>query len=244
MDIAYVGSTVGHDGDERARRERISNDLVDAEVTHLSPSFGPQSVESGVEAAFGATAVLELVRGHRGEFDGFFVGCFGEPGLEAARELTDTPVVGSASASFHVAAQLADRVSCITILPAAIPLIRRRIEAAGLADTVVDVRSIDTPIHDIDHGDGTLIDTMVAAGDRAVDRANIEAIVPGCMTLSYMRANAEIADRVGVPVVDPVAVGLETTMLLAKHGLTQSQVAYPTPRKSIDDSMATPTTPR
>ncbi|MCU4751457.1 aspartate/glutamate racemase family protein [Halobacteria archaeon AArc-curdl1] len=230
VQIAYLGSTTGHDEAEHERRAAISNDLVDATVTHLAPETGPISVESQVETAFAATEICKLVAAHEHEVDAFLVGCFGEPGLEAARELTDKPVVGSASAAFHVAAQLADRVSCVTVLDAVVPLVRERVRACGLHDVVTDVRVVDAPIEEIGHDD-SLVDDMVDAGRRAVEEAGAEALVPGCMSLSYMRANEEVAERVGVPVVDPVAAGLETAELLATQGFSSSAVTYQSPNR-------------
>ncbi len=228
--VAYLGSTTGHSAEEHERRESISNELIADDVTHLSPKTGPLSVESRVETAFSAAEVLKLIATHESEFDGFLIGCFGEPGLEAARELTDKPVVGSASASFHLAEQLADKVACVTVLDAVVPLVRERVRECGLEDVVTDVRVVDAPIHEIGHEKGDLVDDMVVAGRGAVENG-AEALVPGCMSLSYMRANEEVAERVGVPVIDPVAAGLETTALLARHGFSSSAITYPEPNR-------------
>lgn len=229
MQIAYVGSTVGHSQTEIERRESIANSLVDPDITYLTPNVGPESVESRVEAALSARVIAQQVDERAAEFDGFLIGCFGEPGLEAARELIDKPVIGSASAAFHIAAQLGETVSCITVLDSVVPLIRDRILATGLEDVVTDVRAIDVPIHTIDHDSNTLVDSMVTAGENAVNEREIDAIVPGCMSLSFARATDSVAERIGVPVVDPVATGLETTCLAATHGLTGSKHAYPAP---------------
>lgn len=227
--IGFLGSTTGHSPAEIERRERVSNNLIDSTVRYLSPETGPSSVESRVEDAYAATEILDLVAAHEDEVDAFLVGCFGEPGLEAARELTSKPVVGSASASFHLAAQLADTVSCVTILDAVVPIVHERVREAGLADVVTDVRIIDAAVHDIDHEGEGLVEDMVEAGRTAVSEGGAGAIVPGCMSLSFMRASDEVAERVGVPVVDPVVAGLETAQLFATHGLTASPVSYPPP---------------
>lgn len=227
MQIAYVGSTVGHSDAEIERRETIANSLVDADVTYLRPDFGPESVESRCEAAFSARLIAQQIDKNASEFDGFVIGCFGEPGLEAARELVNKPVIGSSSSAFHVAAQLGDTVSCITVLDSVVPLIRERIVATGLKGVVTDVRAIDIPIHDIDHESNALVDRMVVAGVDVVDERDVDVIVPGCMSLSFARQNNTIAERVGIPVVDPVVTGLETASLAVTHGLSGSKHAYP-----------------
>ncbi len=229
MRIAYVGSTVGHSQAEIERRESIANSLVDAEITYLRPDFGPESVESRVETALSARLIVQLINKNATEFDGFLIGCFGEPGLEAARELVDKPVIGSASSAFHIAAQVGDSASCITVLDSVVPLIRDRIAATGLENVITDVRAIDVPIHDVDSDSNTLVNNMVMAGVNAVEEREIDAIIPGCMSLSFARENATIAERVGIPVIDPVVTGLETTCLAVRHGLIPSKHAYPSP---------------
>lgn len=229
VSVAYLVSSRGHDEDELARRERIANDLVAADVRMVPVDDGPQSVESTVEEEWAAVGLLRLIERHEDEFDAFFVGCFGEPGLAAARELTDTPVVGSASATFHTAAQVADRFSCLTILDATAPMARRQVHEMGLADRLASVRVVEAPVLDIDHDSEQLAERMTAVGRAAVDEDGAEALVPGCMSLAFARIHERIAADLAVPFLDPVTIGLETAALWARHGITQSPAAYPSP---------------
>jgi allantoin racemase len=230
--IAYLVPGVGLDDDERERREAIANDLVAADVSVLEAESGPLSIENSVEEEWAAVGLLRLVDRHKDDFDAFVIGCFGDPGLAGTRELTDVPIVGPAAASFHTAAQLSERFSCLTILDSTVPMTERLIKDYELGGRVASVRVVEAPVLDIDHGSVDLVDDMIEVGRTAIEEDGAQALVPGCMSLAFMQVHEEIASALGVPFVDPVAVSLETASMWARHGLTQSPTAYPSADRS------------
>ncbi|NED70576.1 Asp/Glu racemase, partial [Streptomyces sp. SID10244] len=50
------------------------------------------------------------------DHDGYLIACFGDPGLDAAREAADAPVMGIAEAAMHLAAPLGRGFSIVTTL--------------------------------------------------------------------------------------------------------------------------------
>ncbi len=240
--LAYVVPGVGLEEQELQRRERIANELVTDDVQILEANEGPLSIESTVEEEWSVIGVMKLIAEREDDFDAFVIGCFGDPGLAAAREITETPVVGPAAASFHTAVQLADRFSCITILDSTEPFTRRLVHEYGLADSLASVPVVEAPVLDIDHSSDALVEDMIAAGRTAVTEDGAEALVPGCMSLSFMQIHDEIADAVGVPFVDPVTVGLETASTWARHGITHSRESYPrADREKLEGLLGAPT---
>jgi allantoin racemase len=232
LSIAYLVPGVGLAGGELDRRERIANELVPDDVRVLEAGEGPLSIESTVEEEWSAVGVMRMIAEHEDEFDAFVIGCFGDPGLAAARELTETPVIGPASASFHTAAQVADRFSCLTILESTRPFTRRLVHEYGLGERLASVPVVEAPVLEIDHSSDALVEDMIATGRAAVEADGAEALVPGCMSLSFMQVHDEIADALGVPFIDPVTVGLETASTWARHGITHSGAAYPSADRS------------
>ena len=86
-------------------------------VVGRRPSFGPASIEGHYDEVFGAAGVAEQVRLAQGEgFDAVVIACFGDPGLDAARELTTAPVLGIAEAAFHAASFVATGFSVVTTM--------------------------------------------------------------------------------------------------------------------------------
>jgi len=240
-EIAYLVPGVGLDDAELARRERIANELTTGAVSVVETRDGPSSIESGVEEAWAGVAAARTAHEHRDRFDGFVIGCFGDPGLRAVRELVDSPVVGPAQATVYTAAQVADRFSWLTILDATAPMSHEQAHEHGLADRCVSVRSVDVPVESVDHESDALVDRMVEVGRRAVEEDGAEALFPGCMSLSFAQRHDEIRDRVGVPFLDPAAIALEQATTWARHGVTQSRLTYPgAPLGKLDGLLGPP----
>ena len=225
-DIAYLVPGRGLESAELDRRERIANDLTAADVTVIDADDGPLLIESEVEHEWCVRSLLGLLRENRDRYDGFVIGCFGDPGRAAAREFVDKPVVGPASATFHTATQLSDRFSCLTIrsTPASK---RRQIFADHLGSQLASVRVVEQGVLDVDHESAEIVQKMRREAKTAVEKDGAESVIPGCMSLAFMQVHDRVADDLGVPFLDPVRISLWTAAMWAEQGLCHSQVTYP-----------------
>src|SRR5581483_11138212 len=86
-----------------------------AAVAGLTAARGPRSVESAADHAVAAAEVVELVRVNPGH-DAYLVACFDDPGVDAARELTEAPVVGIGEAAYRAACLVGRRFAVLTTL--------------------------------------------------------------------------------------------------------------------------------
>ena len=72
----------------------------ETQVVAVSPSMGPVSVEGHYDEAVSALGVVDEVRKGAAEgMQGYLIACFDDPGLHAAREVANGPVVGIAEAA-------------------------------------------------------------------------------------------------------------------------------------------------
>ena len=60
-------------------------------VTAVSPGRGPVSIESYYDDYLAVPGLLEEIIVDEDAFDAFIVACWGDPGLEACREVTEKP---------------------------------------------------------------------------------------------------------------------------------------------------------
>jgi allantoin racemase len=94
------------------------------EVTAVNPAHGPVSIEGFYDEAFCVPGLLEEVRKGVDEgYDGFLVACFGDPGLDACREISTAPVIGICEAAMHVASLVAHRFTVVTTNHRSVPRI-------------------------------------------------------------------------------------------------------------------------
>jgi len=226
--IAYLVPGIGLDKDEISRRENIANTIVSpgTKVNILSPSTGPKSIENRVEEAFASTSHLPLIYKHSNDYDAFVIGCFGDPGLRAARELARKPVVGPAEATLHLASQLADRFTIIAPTRTAARLIEDVVAIYNFRDRVASVKSIEVPVLKIARG-GETIRNIAEYVLSIVETEKSEALVLGCMSMGFALVDEIIRKETDIPVLNPVKVSLNTAEILARLGLSHSPATYP-----------------
>ena len=120
------------------------------EILAVSPSFGPVSIESYYDEYVAATGVLDEVRKGDTEenIDAYVIACYGDPGLHAARELTDKPVIGIAEASLYMASMLAGRFAIVTVIPRIHMMLEEMVRGYGMSEKCPDIYC--TPIYVLD----------------------------------------------------------------------------------------------
>ncbi len=122
MNIIYFvpGPMAKHKGHEELQRRRQILQKMAAPGTDVSvwdSPQGPASIESTVEEYLAVPGLLEGVsRAEREGFDALTVGCFGDPGVEAAREIASIPIIGPCEASLLASIPLGHRTGIITVL--------------------------------------------------------------------------------------------------------------------------------
>lgn len=201
-------------------------------VVGRQPSFGPQSIESHFDDVFGAAGVAEQVRLAQSEnFDAVVIACFGDPGLDAARELTRAPVLGIAEAAFHAASFVATGFSVVTTLTRTCVIAERLVHRYGFERSCRGIHGTDIPVLDLEACGEATISTIEQAARQALARDRSEAIVLGCGGMATLCATLQ--ERLGVPVIDGVSAAVKFAEALVGLRLQTSKVgdyAAPLPK--------------
>jgi allantoin racemase len=221
--------------EEVERRKSLLNAYAvpGCEVEVRSLPRGPASIESAYDAALVVPELLRAVADAEEEaFDAVIVGCFSDPGLDAARELVTGPVIGPGAASFHLAAQLGTRIAVIAPLEGSGGRAAARMRALGLDEAVfAAVRGMGMSVLDLARQREAALDRIADAGRRAAVEAGADVLVLGCMSMAFLEITEELQSRIGLPVVNPVMAALKTAEAMVFMNLTHSKTAYPTPPK-------------
>ena len=202
-----------------------------AEVTAVSAARGPTSIESEADAAVAAAEVVALMRSLE-PHDAYVIACFGDPGLDAARELTDRAVVGVGEAAYQAASLVARRFAVLTTLARGVPALEDALERRGLRSRCTAVEPLHIPVAEQGSHNPSTTSAIVEAGRRLVEDRGAEALVLACGGMADVAATVQA--EVGVPVCDGVAFGSMLAYALWRCGLATSKVgAYgwpePTP---------------
>lgn len=189
-------------------------------IEAVNPTMGPASIESHYDEALAVPGVLaEIARGEAAGTNGYVIACFGDPGLDAARELARGPVVGIAEAAMHTASLLGRSFTVVTTLA------RTRGRAWDLADRYGvrglcrNVRACEVPVLELDT-DPLARGRILTECHAALTRDEAEVIVLGCAGMAEFCAS--LSAELGVPVIDGVAAATVLVEGLARLGLTTS----------------------
>ena len=98
----------------------------------VSAPFGLELIVTRADWLVAGPATLAALAEHRGRYDAAVIACFGDPGLDAAKELLDVPVVGISEAAFHTAAMLGRRFGVVSFTAALQPMFEDCLDHHGL----------------------------------------------------------------------------------------------------------------
>ncbi|WP_159845538.1 aspartate/glutamate racemase family protein [Nocardia sp. CY41] len=201
--------------------------LLDA----VTSEMGPASIESHYDEALSVPGLLAAIR--RGEaegVDGYVLACFGDPGLDAARELAGGPVIGIAEAAMRAAAHLGRGFSVVTTLGRTVGRAADLAERYGMRRFCRGIHACEIPVLALD-SDPDARKIVTEACREAVEADRSDAIVLGCAGMTDLAA--QVRAEVGVPVVDGVAAATLTVQSLLTLGLRKSgrgEFAAPPPK--------------
>lgn len=203
------------------------------EVIAVQPSFGPLSIEGHFDEAIAAAGVAEQAR-LAPEVDAVVIACFGDPGLDAAREATRAPVLGIAEAAFHAASMLATGFSVVTTMTRTCVIAEHLVHRYGFERRCRGIHGTDIPVLALESCSAEAINQIEQAAREALQRDRSGAIVLGCAGMASLCATLQ--QRLGVPVIDGVAAAVKFAEALSALGLHTSKhgdYATPLPKQYV-----------
>ena len=202
------------------------------EVEAVSPSMGPSSIESHYDEALAVPGLLaEIAQGEADGVDGYVIACFGDPGLEAARELARGPVVGIAEAGMRTATYLGRSFSVVTTLGRTTGRAWDLAHAYGVAGACRGIHACEIPVLELETSPDAR-ERITEACREALSRDGSDVIVLGCAGMADLCAH--VSEAIGAPVVDGVAAATVAVQGLVSLGLSTSTVgeyASPPPKR-------------
>lgn len=202
------------------------------ELVGVTNRSGPASIESHVDEALAVPGLLQEVRaGEAAGTSGYVLACFGDPGLDACRELASGPVVGIAEAGMHLATMLGRSFSIVTTLARTMGQAEHLVHRYGYADKCRSIYACEVPVLELDEPGSEARKLVVDHCRRAVEYDEADSIVLGCAGMADFCA--DVSEQVGVPVVDGVTAGallVEAMVTLGLRTSTRSEYAAPLPK--------------
>lgn len=195
------------------RHGRLVSDGL-AELDVVTARFGPSYIASEAGHAIAAHAAMDAYAADRtahGRPDAVVIGCFGDPGLFALRELADCPVTGLAEAAMLEAATQGP-YAIVTGGAAWPPMLLRLAQALQLDERLVHIETVAPSGAELAADPAWAEQVLTEACLAACRRAAPKCIIVGGAGLAGLAAR--LAAAVPVPLVDSVQAGVRHALAL------------------------------
>ncbi|MCJ7667080.1 MAG: aspartate/glutamate racemase family protein [Anaerolineae bacterium] len=223
MKVLVINPNTSESMTQHIRREleKIKSPHTVLEVKNLSE--GPSAIQSAYDAALAAPYVVEMVKKANEEgYDAVIIACFSDPGIDAAKEVSQILVLGIAEAAFHIAALLGYKFCIMTPLKTRIPSKEEHVRRLGLGKLLASVRAMNMTVLETDANPDETKTAVLEIGKRAIEEDGVEVIILGCAGMAGY--SEELAKQLGVPVLDPTSVALKVAEAMVDLGLTHSKI--------------------
>jgi allantoin racemase len=180
-----------------------------ARTEAVTVPFGAPYISTEVDCAIASHATLQAWQdwqnGSGVQADGVLIGCFGDPGLFALREMTRVPVTGLAQASF-IEAQTHGHYAIVTGGKAWEPMLTRLARALPAGQNLVDIETVELDGGRLRANPALGEQMLTEACQRVLARSKVQAIIIGGAGLAGFAHR--IQPQVSALLIDSVDAGL------------------------------------
>jgi Asp/Glu/hydantoin racemase len=203
----------------------LLNPNTSADVTQLMMGVGQRAASPGTElipctarrgvpyiatrteAQIGGAIALEMLAEQHMKVDAAIIAAFGDPGLFAARETFDIPVIGMAEAAMLTACMAGRRFAIVTFAQALGPWYEECVRAHGLWERCAGIRMLDAPFQAIAEVGTEKEEVLAELAQRAIVEDEADVLIFAGAPLSGLAER--VADRIAVPVIDQVVAAVK-----------------------------------
>ncbi len=185
------------------------------EIKSVTLTEGPPGIQTQRDVDFVVPHLCKRIAAEN-QADAFVIACFSDPGLHAARETTDRPVLGISECGITTALNLGQRIGIIAVMRQGIPRHTRYFRAMGVSDRIAGDVAVDLQVVELSDEAKTK-SRMLAVGRTLKEEHDADVLVMGCAGMTRYRAALE--DALGIPVVDPTQAAVGMALSLVQLGL-------------------------
>jgi allantoin racemase len=163
----------------------------------------------------------------QGDCDAIIIGCFGDPGLVAVRQVTSMPVLGTGETSLCVAAMVGDKIGVIVPQQDFLYVTEKMIHTYQFTDRVVAIRSAEELVPEtIMTKPEESVAKMADVCLQIIRQDNADVVIFGCIGFSWM-AN-QIRERITeegfrTPLIEPGITVYHAAKMIVELRLNQDR---------------------
>lgn len=203
------------------------------EIDVISFEKGPYHLEyQFYETLIGIDILRSIKKAEKQGYDAAVIGCFYDPFLSEAREISNMAITAPAESSMAIAISLGHKFSIIVGRKKWIPQMEENVLRYGLKDRLASFKSIDMGVLEFQTKKEETEKRLIEAGKIAIKNDGAEVLILGCT--AEFGFYKKMQEELKVPVIDATVAPLKYAEFLVdlkrKAGLTHSKIGrYETP---------------
>jgi len=202
--------------------------VEEVDIVGITEGRDPLLTFSDIE--FNIPGILNrIVSAEQQGYQAAIIGCFGDPGLTAARQMVSIPVIGPGQTALALASTLGDRMVIFEPAKDLMYASEQMIHGYGFKDKVVDIRYMDMPAEAIGTESAEDTQRMAEMCFLAVMESRAHVVVLGCIGfMGFVETIERFFKEKGIscPVVEPGVVAMEAAKSMLRVGLNHSRMMF------------------
>jgi allantoin racemase len=218
-----------------AEARRIASAGV--EIIPVTGAFGARYIASRAAYAVAAHAALDAYANCREPHDAVVLACFGDPGLDALREISSKPVIGMADASMRAACKLGAKFSIVTGGTRWVVMLEEFVASRGAAARLASVRAVPQTGGAIAANPDAALAALTKACRDAADKDGAHVVILGGAGMAGL--TERIGASVPVPLIDCIEAAIrEAEALAAPAAPAKSERVAPVESINLSPALA------
>jgi len=214
MKLLIINPNISKSLSELIEQEAALSIAKDTEITVLTAEFGVAYIETRAEAQIAGYAVMQLAAEHYQDYDAIIVAAFGDPGLEALREILPIPVIGMTEAALASASQLGGKISIIAISQRIQAWYRETAEREGYSTRLASIRALDETLDDISAVQENQGERLIQLANEAITRDGADVLILAGAPLAGLARS--VRAKLPVPALDGVSCAVKQAEALVQ----------------------------
>jgi allantoin racemase len=209
------------------------------EIVPVTAQKGFPFISSRAEAQIAGAFALETIAKYEHDVDAVIIAAFGDPGLKAAREQFNLPIVGMAQASIMTAALLGEQFSIVTFTPLMSRWYVDSVEDSGLTSKFLGVRTPVANALDAFAEQSSMETELLRLVNQSITEDRADVVILGGAPLAGMAAKMQ--SQVSTLLLDPISSAVvlaESLVRVSEKSAFGSRHSRPAYKESVGLSQA------
>jgi allantoin racemase len=234
MKILLLNPNMSQNMTDAMHTVALKASATDTVIETATATTGFPYISSRAEAQIAGAIALDMIAQRINNIDAVIIAAFGDPGLRAARELFDIPVIGMAEAAMLSACMLGHRFSIVTFTTHMTAWYEESVAQAGLQSRFASVRTPTTNFKSVDTVQDELFEQLKDLVALTVKEDSADVVILGGAPLAGLAHRIEGAAAV---LVDPISAAIcqaQAMVKISPKGAHAGSYARPPAKQNVD----------